>query len=65
MQARAWYSRRVFVKSVVRPTQEGCFETMVAAFCWFAGAHRKCGVIGTDARLCKAVVDPPHLWGPT
>jgi hypothetical protein len=98
------------VKSVVRPMQEGCFETMVAAFCWFAGAHKKRGVIaatrcpgvrplagvlvanhrmvdhlggvlavaqqrrppscgqlaaGTDARLCKAVVDPAHLWGPT
>jgi hypothetical protein len=35
MQMRACYSGRVFVKSVVRPTQQAFFEAMVAGFAWF------------------------------
>jgi hypothetical protein len=35
MQMRACYSGRVFVKSLVRPTQQAFFEAMVAGFAWF------------------------------
>jgi hypothetical protein len=35
MQMRACYSGRVFVKSLVRPTQQAFFEAMVSGFAWF------------------------------